>query len=215
MRMAGLIDNKGGVGDTVAESADAIYAAMNIAIRSKAAANIDKFFTFYISPTTLDRTYTKIRDNKLTGGGMVQDTRGHQLIPFNYTGYVGNLRPLIGRSWQLSVPWLYFALFERFFVNQNADLIFVLNDEAAIGRFDSFRYGLDANSPWSIKYTLNASIYPGGIFNLESGYLAEAFKQISPMAYTNFSVQDTDPASSGVSVFEQVFGASRKTGVLQ
>ena len=183
--------------------------------------NLDKYFSFYLSPTTLDKTFTKIRDNKLTGAGPMQGTYGAQLIPFSYSGVVGNLMPpaipylnIQMRSPQLSPAYFYFAMFEEFFARQDNDLIFLLNGEASVGRLDSFKYGLDANNPWNIKYSFSASIYPNGTFGVLNGSVWDAWALIQPMKEKKFSSNENPFGQQGIDMFEEVYGTGRLSGEL-
>ena len=181
-----------------------------ILIARKLAVNLAKYYTFRINPSGLDKSFSKIRDNKLTGLGPTQDTLGNNLVQFSYQGSTGNMYPPLRgtRMPQMTAAWHYLALFEEFFVRNDDDLIFILDDDAVIGRFDSFSYGLNADNPWEIKYRFQISVYPNTRFSLLNGWVSEAFKFMQPArSISRSALNDLVDAGSGqIDVFEETIG---------
>lgn len=171
------------------------------------ARELSKYFMFRLSPQKLSKSFNKIRDNRLTGSGPIMETHGNQLITYSYTGTMGNMRPAISalRFPELTPAWHYLQLFEQFFLKQNGDLVFILNDEVVVGRFDSFSYDVDANNPYIINYKFSVSIYPDTKFSLLSGGVGQAFKVIKPVQGGS-PYRDLSPTSSAIDVFEDTYG---------
>lgn len=181
------------------------------------ASDMHKYYTFRVNPSKLDKSFSKIRDNRLTGGGFAQTTYGNNLVPYAYQGSTGSMLPAVSRMPQLSPAWHYLALFEKFFLEQDRDLIFVLDDEAIVGRLDSFSYGLDADNPWKINYRFQGTMYPDSKFSLLNGYVGAAFNTIGAgggFVAGNLANSIAEQLGVGgqlgsdVDVFEETFGVS-------
>ena len=181
-----------------------------VAIARGMASQIQKYFLFRLNPSKLDKSFAKIRDNKLTGAGPIMDTYGNQLITYSYSGTMGNMRPAVSflRMPQLSPAWHYLQLFEEFFLRHHEDLIFVLDNEVVIGRFDSFKYGLNADQPWLVNYNFQVSVYPETKFSLLTGGVGQAFLAIKPGMMRNPFVGAND-TSSAIDVFDDTLGHQR------
>lgn len=170
-----------------------------------------KYFMFRLNPNKLDKSFSKIRDNKLTGAGLVQDTHGNNGITYSYTGTMGSMLPALSpfRMPQLTPAWYYLQLFEKFFLEHDQDLIFLLDNEVIIGRFDSFSFGLDANNPWLINYRFQATMYPDTKYGLLDGYVGAAFNKIKPDIGIPLLVdpfRGDKPTSSNIDVFADTYG---------
>lgn len=172
-----------------------------------------KYFMFRLNPNKLDKSFPKIRNNKLTGAGLVQDTHGNQGITYTYSGTMGSMRPAYSplRLPQLTPAWYYLQLFEKFFLEHDQDLIFLLDDEVIIGRFDTFSYGLDANNPWLINYRFQVTMYPDTKYGLFDGYVGAAFNNIkpdlgNPLALVVDPFKGDKPTSSHIDVFDDTYG---------
>ena len=174
------------------------------------APNIAKFFIFRLNPEKLDRRYSKVRSNTFSGAGLIMDTHGNQGVSYSYSGTMGNMRPAIGslRMPQLTAAWHYLHLFKRFYKHHDQDLIFVLDNEVSVGRFDTFDFALDANNPWLINYRFQATMYPGTEFGLADGYVGDAFNEVKGEAMgieDPFGVED-QPMVSKINVFSDTYG---------
>lgn len=178
-----------------------------------AAPNIAKYYMFRLNPSKLDKSFAKVRTNVQTGAGLVMDTFANNGITYVYSGTQGMMRPALSvlRMPQLTPAWHYLQLFEEFFLKHKSDLIFVLDEEAAVGRFDSFSYGLDADNPWRINYRFQVTMYPDTKFSLFSGYIGSAFAAIKPLsvppsAIPGLSLLGEEVNPSNVNVFEDTWG---------
>jgi len=196
-----------------------------IAVEQLVAANYQKYYLFQINPRGLSKSFSKIRDNKLTGRGYTQDTHGNSLISYSYQGRTASMRPPLGimRMPQLTAAWHYLALFEKFFLTHDTDMIFVWDDEAIVGRFDSFSYDLDADNPWMINYRFQISCYPDTKFGLRDGYIGAAFAAIRPSGIPDprdvaAGMLPSAPRVGGsrIDVFEDTYGqlAARESVLL-
>ncbi len=170
-----------------------------------------KYFMFRLNPNKLDKSFSKVRDNKMTGAGFVQDTHGNNGIIYTYNGTMGSMRPAFSplKMPQLTPAWYYLQLFEKFFLTHDQDLIFLLDDEVIIGRFDSFSFGLDANAPWLINYRFQATMYPETKYGLFDGYVGAAFNKIKPdvgIPLLKDPFKGDKPTSSNIDVFEDTYG---------
>ena len=172
-----------------------------------------KYFMFRLNPNKLDKGFLKIRDNKLTGAGLVQDTHGNNGITYTYNGTMGSMYPALSpfRMPQLTPAWYYLQLFEKFYIEHDQDLIFLLDNEVIIGRFDSFSYGLDANNPWLINYRFQATMYSDTKYGLLDGYVGAAFNSIkpdlgNPLAVVSDPFKGDKPTSSHIDVFADTYG---------
>ncbi len=179
-----------------------------------------KYFMFRINPNKLDKSFPKIRDNKLTGAGLVQDTHGNNGITYTYAGTMGSMRPAFSplRAPQLTPAWYYLELFEKFFLTHDQDLIFLLNKEVIIGRFDSFSFGLDANNPWLINYRFQATMYPDTKYGLFDGYVGAAFNAIkldSGIPIIKDPFKGDKPTSSHIDVFADTYGKKHAEELLK
>lgn len=185
----------------------------DIMIEQRIAAAISRYFLFRINPARLSLSYSKVRDNRQTGSGFIQDTHGNNGITYSYQGTMGMMRPAVSalKMPQLTPAWHYLQLFKRFFLHHNNDLIFVLDDEAIVGRLDTFTFDRNANDPWIIEYRFQATMYPGTEFSLLDGYVGAAFDAIKPTFETPLqSIVDPfkgdKPVSSSINVFEDTYG---------
>lgn len=197
----------GGGGQNVAtELSQQAFQIGELLIEQRLADNVAKYYLFRLNPGKLSKSFSKIRDNRLTGAGPVQNTYGNQLIGYTYNGTMGSMRPALGvvKLPQVTAAWHYLQLFEQFYLRHDDDLIFILDDEVVIGRFDSMNYDLDADRPWLINYRFSITVYPDTKFSLLSGGVGQAFQVIKPapvrMAF------NTRPLSSNIDVFEDVYG---------
>ena len=187
----------------------------DVAIAQMAVApNIAKYYLFRLNPSKLDKSMSKVRTNTQTGAGLVMDTYENNGTVYSYSGTQGMMRPALSplRMPQLTPAWHYLQLFEEFFLKHKSDLIFVLDDEVSIGRFDSFSYGIDADNPWNINYRFQATMYPDTKFSLLSGYVGAAFAAIKPMGVSpssipGLSLLGEEIASSSINVFEDSWGS--------
>jgi len=171
--------------------------------------NLAKFFIFRLNPNKLDRHYSKIRTNTISGAGLIMDTYGNQGITYSYSGTMGNMRPALGllRLPQLTAAWHNLYFFKKFFLDHDQDLIFVLDDEACVGRFDSFDFGLDASNPWLINYRFQITAYPDTEFNLLDGFVGAAFNAIKGTATFVIDPFATDlDNESSIEVFDDTYG---------
>lgn len=176
---------------------------------------LTRYFMFRLSPSRLDKTFPKIRDTRVTGAGVVMDTYGNNAVSYSYNGTMGSMRPAFSPSDlpikmpQLTPAWYYLQLFERFFIQHNQDLLFVLDDEVVIGRFDSFSYSIDANNPWIINYKFQITVYPNTKWGLLDGYIGAAFATIKPdvgAPWLTDPFKDDKPISSKINVFDDTYG---------
>ena len=213
-----------GIGDpnTQRELVKQAFQLSEIAIAQMAVApNIAKYFLFRLNPTKLDKSYSKVRTNTQTGAGLVMDTYENNGVVYSYSGTQGMMRPALSfmRMPQLTPAWHYLQLFEEFFLKHGSDLIFVLDDEAAVGRFDSFSYGIDADNPWNINYRFQATMYPDTKFSLLSGYVGAAFAAIKPVGVPpstipGLSLLGENVVGSSINVFEDSWGAGHLNEIM-
>jgi len=199
--------------NAAAEIEATLFQAAQLLVQQQIANDIDKYYTFRINPSKLDKKFGKIRDNKLTGRGNVQQTHGNQLTTFSYSGTMGNMYPPFStpgidliRAPQLSVAWHALAMFERFFLEQDGDLLFVFEYDTFVGRLDSFSYSMDANNPWLINYQFQTSMYPNMKWSIMDGWVVKAFEEIRPVTDIVLNVP-TLPQLTSIDVFEEVHGA--------
>jgi hypothetical protein len=122
---------------------------------------------------------------------------------------MGNMLPALSplRMPELTPAWHYLQLFKQFFLMHDDDLIFILNDEVTVGRFDDFTFDLDANNPWIINYRFAVSVYPDTEFSLLTGGVGRAFLAIKP-AMIRDPFASRSPSTSAIDVFEDTYGAA-------
>lgn len=63
------------------------------------------------------------------------------------------------------------VLFETFWKSNNDDLLIVYEDNAYLGKFNSFEWNQDAMNPYQINYSFDFVVYPEFNYNTNTGWI--------------------------------------------
>lgn len=75
---------------------------------------------------------------------------------------------------KLSTSYIKFLLFKEFWKWNPGDLLVIFEDDAYIGKFNTFNFRLDAENPYKIIYDFDLSVYPDFTYNMNTGYLNDS-----------------------------------------
>jgi len=150
-----------------------------------------QYYKFLLNPQNVTITHAKLQNiseasdltiiNTYRNTAATMDLKGISgcLLPRDFMKVLGTDTALpietMTRYPKLSAAWFKFRQLEKFYNEVNSDVVIMYDMDLYVGKFVSFNYTHNADSPWVIDYNMQFKIYPMMMLHTLSAYDYKTF----------------------------------------